>query len=57
MLRIVNVVASAGAMTPTFEQTLELVQLASIIEFPEIFCLLGKFFPFHESISLVCDDI
>ena len=44
-------------MTGTFQQALDFGQLAGIVEFPEVFRLLGEVFPLNGRIALVCDNV
>lgn len=41
----------------TFQERLELVELAGVIKLPEVFRLLREVFPLRKSVSLVCDNV
>jgi hypothetical protein len=41
----------------TFQERLELVELAGVIKLPEVLRLLREVFSLRESVSLVCDNV
>jgi hypothetical protein len=42
---------------PTFQEGLEVIELAGIVELSEVFGLLGQVFPLCQRVSLVRDDV
>jgi hypothetical protein len=42
---------------PTFQEGLEVIELAGIVELSEVLGLLGQVFPLCQRVSLVCDDV